>query len=331
VPLALCVQWGVERLGRAIREKHGRPRSFAGRAGLAAAMYGLILLPTAPPFLMGASSAQPVRADIRQMLRWLETQPTVEGREGVLGPWQLGHAIQYYAGRAVVVSPFGTEAGDHAMEDWATFLMARDEADAQRLLQRRRIGFVLLANPVFDWQALQLLAPPGSPEVVRLTPRVLEGPLVEILPGVEQLVTARMYFFDGGGRDGWPAIGTFRLVGEAGTGGSEDPLRDSRVQLYEPVVGARLEVAGAPPLCRVWARSRVRTAEGREFTHETWRDADGNGSSFLTVPYATGRNGTSIATAYLLDACGMTGTTNVGEGDVLAGRRLRIDVAAPGR
>jgi hypothetical protein len=156
--------------------------------------------------------------------------------------------------------------------------------------------------------------------------RIADGK-VEFLPGVEDVVTARLFFADGGSTRGAPALGGFRLVHETRGIDLVDPLRDTRVKLFEVVHGARLAVRGVAPGGRVVARAAVATAAGRTFGYETWGVAGSDGTVDLRVPYATGENGTSRAGEYEVASDGATARAQVPEAAVRSGSVIAVELA----
>ena len=69
------------------------------------------------------------------------------GMPAVFARWPLGHLVRYYARKPVVGSGFGTECGENSLSDWAAFVFANDMEEAERILYRRRIGFVIFGDP----------------------------------------------------------------------------------------------------------------------------------------------------------------------------------------
>jgi asparagine N-glycosylation enzyme membrane subunit Stt3 len=321
VPLAVTVAYGAARAPSALARRWPRFAAPVPALLAQAAVYALVLVPALPFALVGESSYQPVRRDVQAQLRWLARQPAPPGREGVLSTWTLGHAVRYFAGRSVVATPFGTEGGEGAMDDTAAFFLGRDERATEDLLRDRQVGHVLLANPVNDWHTLASFVP-ETPPAIRFA-----GGKVEFLPGVEDVVTARLFFADGGSTRGAPGLGGFRLVHETPGIDVVDPLRDARVKLFEVVPGARLVVRGLAPGGRATARVGVSTAAGRTFGFETWAIAGDSGAVELRVPYATGANGTSRAAEYEILTDGVTLHARIPERAVRSGEVMIFDVA----
>ncbi len=299
-------------------------RAWPRRPGLVAALAWLgAALVVAPSIRDLTGPAPRQRESHLDAMRWLGSRHAPESREGVLGPWALGHLILYYARKPVVVSPFGTEGGAGAMELAAQFNLARDPVEAERLLLSRRVGFVVLTNPLAHVLVDQGFAPVGTQALVTRACTVTEGASLSVSDEYATRMAPRLYFFDGQsapGGGGAPTDG-FRLVYE--TPGAEDPLK-----VFELVPGALLTVTGALPSRPVSAAVRVRTNQAREFVWNVVAEADRSGSVQLRLPYATGRNGAIEATVWSVGDGGSTAQVATSERDVREGRRIELQLGA---
>jgi asparagine N-glycosylation enzyme membrane subunit Stt3 len=314
-PAAVALDEGWLRL----RHRLGRPR--LALAGLALAT-ALAVVPSIPEW---ATPPRRVDPDLVQLLGWLAGQPPrPDGREGVAALWEAGHAVQLYGRRPVLASPFGTEAGPRSLPDLAAFIYATREEDAEAVLARRRVGYVLLGDLPPLVLDVRGFAPPGAPEVVRLTTSVVEGATVEPLPGLLQLVSARLVAFDGAGSHGRiPPLGGFRLLQEAGP-------PQARLRLFGVVEGATLAVAGARPGAPVSAAVQVVLGR-RRFLWEARAEADAQGRARLRVPYATGANGAAFTSTTLVADGQAAVEVVVGEEAVLRGLEVRAVLPPPAR
>jgi asparagine N-glycosylation enzyme membrane subunit Stt3 len=250
------------------------------------------------------------------------------GREAVFAEWSFGHHIRYIARRPVLVNPFGTDLGGRAMKDAATIFLARDEAAVAGLLEERRIGTLLLADPVTEACFAHAFAPPGTPVAARVTrawPRLYR---VEVTPAYWDLVVTRLYFFDGMRRfESGTALGRYRLIYESVTPEKQSAGRPV-FKLFEVVPGARVDAAAAPG-AKVTARARVVTNQGRTIHWSTTVVADPTGRALLRLPYQTGRNGAVVASAYEVLVGERQTTVTVARSDVAEGRVVRVDVGKP--
>lgn len=267
----------------------------AGRLGTRArgwATAGMAAVALAPTLAYHAGAGPPRSDPLAEALRWLGAQPPrPDGRNGVAAPWDSGHAVQFYARRPVLVSPFGTEAGPRSMEDWGALLYSTDEGRAREILDARRIGWVLLRLDLGLWRSMRRFAPPGAPDVATATRSFWRGGELAPTPEIGRLVTAQLVASDGAATlDGGPALTGFRLVYEAGSDEDGD-----RVALFEVVPGARLEVGGVEPGARVVAAVEVLAPTGRRFDIRFEAVADREGRVAFRIPYATGPNGASSA------------------------------------
>jgi asparagine N-glycosylation enzyme membrane subunit Stt3 len=287
VPLAIWAGWGAAALAARVRPA----RSTAARLGALA----LALLPVLPTVVTGSVAEPPAGASEKfPLLRWLRGVPVAEGREGVLAPWSEGHEIRWLAGRPVVATPFGTDVDPRGMADHAAFYTSFDPAAARALVDRRRIGFVLLENPVREIATVGRMAP-GAPQWAFEERSYSAGSTYALRPELFDLVVARLYFFDGGDREGRVAsLPDYRLVAESGAPVEILGVRAPRYKLFEVVPGASLRVRAAPGAA-VTATVRVLTGGGRTFAWQGVAVAGADGVASLRVPYATGANGSSLA------------------------------------
>jgi len=257
-----------------------------------------------------------------EVARWLAAQPRVEGREGVLAPWPTGHAFLYYAGRPVVVSPFGTDVGDEPMAFAAAIQLSTSPEEVEEALLRRRVGYLVVGDPIVNLPLDQLLAP-GRPRLATVQCSATEGPTVSYFPAVLRTAGARLSLHDGGFLEGGGAPFTrLRLVHESPALGRPDPLRTS-LKVYVVVPGAIVRVTGAAPGAFVRAIARVRTDSGRDFVWGAASAAGQDGAAVLRVPYADGKNGGSAAVVSVGDGVRVV-PAPVTESDVETGRQLAV-------
>ena len=71
-------------------------------------------------------------------------------------------------------------------------------------------------------------------------------------------------------------------------------------KLFEVVPGAVLRVENATPGATVEAATSVASPRGRRFSHVVSAVADAAGAAELRLPYATGVNGATLASAYVV-------------------------------
>ncbi|HEY6003168.1 MAG TPA: STT3 domain-containing protein [Anaeromyxobacter sp.] len=303
----------MTRLADAIARRTGRPWT---RPPSIAALLVLALLPTFPQWL------QPLdRLDrgVVETLDWLGHQPPrPDGREGVAAMWDYGHAVQYYARRPALGTPFGTEAGASSLTYLAWFAFATDDDVAEQILRRRRVGYVLLDDPLRLALDVRNFAPAGSPEVARIMMDWSRGSSIEPLAGLLPLVISRLAVLDGGGTpSGQAPLAGFRLL-------YETKERRRPLKLFGSVEGARLAVEGAVPRGKVSARVEVTTNAGRTFTFQVTSPTDATGRAILRMPYATGANGASSAGSVVVtDGRGLA-EVPVPEAAVLRGLEARV-------
>jgi dolichyl-diphosphooligosaccharide--protein glycosyltransferase len=82
--------------------------------------------------------------------------------EGVMSPWQLGHKILYLTGLPVVSNNFGSHIGADSYHDWSAFFLAGEEDEAVRMLEDRKIRYVIVD---YDMESIKAaMAALGLPE-----------------------------------------------------------------------------------------------------------------------------------------------------------------------
>jgi asparagine N-glycosylation enzyme membrane subunit Stt3 len=324
VPIAIAAEAGIRGVAAAAAARWERWRTAAGLAAATAALSVACAAPTLPEHL----AVEPVLSiDEEHALEWLASQPVRVGREAVVGPWSYGHLVQYYADRPVVSSPFGTEGGPRAMADEAQFWFAKDEADAEAVLSRRRAGYVLLTAVLPESTTMHGFAPPGTPPPVRLSRHLVRGLHTEDTEQFWKLVPIRLYYDDGAITPFAPAIGGFRLVYETPRRGPDGSPLETNWTVFEPVPGARLEVVAAPG-AGVQTSVEFETNAGRRSAWRAEVRADASGRASLRLPYASGWNGAVFAREYEISDGRRTERLVVHEASVALGGALRVDLAA---
>lgn len=228
-------------------------------------------------------------------IRWVGAQHA-EVNPAVLATWSDGHAVQYYAGRPVMATSFGTDLGWRGLRDEAQFLFAMSEESADEVLQRRRVGTILLRNPVEEMTSLAALAPGAAP-APRLVRSWREGYSIEMPSSAFGTVASRLYFDEQNGA--WSrsrqALSRFRLVLETVRTSPGELIHDDSLKVFGVVEGARVHVHTRYAALPIAARIPVVTNTGRRFWWQTSAVTDERGLALLRVPYATGANGASTA------------------------------------
>jgi len=309
------------------------PSRLAGpAAGLALAA---LLLGPVLPTLPGGDWASPTRGrytDLAPLARLAARVHLAPGREAILAPWSHGHDLRYFSGRPVVSSPFGVEGGEGALEVDAAFHRATDQATAEAVLAARRVGLVVVFEPLDEVVSLEAFAPPDALRVYDLGPDPDRLDNVRILAPFRMLTVVRLWLWDGmwGEADGRPmqtgfaAIDGFRLVGETDTLSIWNKVGVPMFKLFQPVAGARVVVRGARPGASVEASTRLRTNRGRVVDWTTRATADAGGVARFRLPYATGPNGEVEAAPWRLsDGQRATGVVT-GEAAVIFGQQLEV-------
>jgi asparagine N-glycosylation enzyme membrane subunit Stt3 len=312
-----------------IKEKAGNrfPRSLVtGALGLA------IVIPSVGWYAdTGTSDTDPSTGDLLATLQWLRGHENPDPtRPGVLAEWSHGHHIEYLAEKPVVANPFGTDIGLDAMADAAEFFLARDPSVAERVVNRRRMGFVMLTNPVEEAHFALAFAPSGTAPVVDVTPARLSEMQVHVDDGFWGLVASRLYFFDGMVPAGYAgeALGGYRLLYESPTDQRWDGHTAKVFKVYGVVAGANISVHTSSG-SRVTARTTLTTNQGREVRWASTVVSDLRGTASIRLPYATGLNGAVDASAYELVSASRSTHIEVSEFDVVNGGKAVAFFGAP--
>ncbi len=302
----------------------------AAGAGLALLLVGPVL-----PGLPAAEWAPrtPGRySDLAPLARLAGQFAMPPGREAVLTPWSHGHDLRWFARRPVVSSPFGIDGGPGAIEVDAAWHRATDQAAAEAILAERRVGLVVVFEPLDEMVSLKDFAPPGAMEVFRPGPDHWRLDEVQVLPPFRMVVPVRLWLWDGmwGEADGQlamlrpPAVDAFRLVAESSSITIWSKVGVAMFKVFQPVPGAQVTVRGTAPGGFVEASTHVRTNRGRSFEWTTRATADAAGVARFRLPYATGLNGAVEASPWrLFDRRRATGLS-VAERSVLRGEPLEV-------
>lgn len=223
---------------------------------------------------------------------WLD--PGEQPEYGIVGPWDVGHVVQYVGRRPTSTNNFGDDIGVR------NFLLVQsyfsgDEVAGIPILEQLGARYVVVPHyPDF------LAEPPGPPSMYRA-----------------------LYARDGSEGAGQPALQRHRLVFEhsrTASGRAERPP----FKVYEFVAGARVTGA-APPGAVVRARIEVFAPGARRFEYATRSVADARGRYGLVLPYASGSEIAAVKTGreYTLGCEDTTAVLQVAESDVRRGARLR--------
>jgi asparagine N-glycosylation enzyme membrane subunit Stt3 len=232
---------------------------------------------------------------------WLD--PARRPGYGVLGPWEIGHILQYVARRPTVVDNFGDDLGEAGFAR-ARAYFASEEPAASRILDELEVRYVVAQR---------------------------EPPFLGPTPG-ERSMFASLYYFDGSALEAGegsaagphvPALERHRLVYESSLQLAAAPDAPAFYKVFEHVAGARVE-GRAPPHARVEARLGLRTNRGRELVVRTLVRADAAGRYHLRLPYSNRGAPPSVRTAPAWElACdGEQATLVVEEAQVRGGASL---------
>ncbi len=338
IPLALWICVALRSLGDAAARRWPS-RAAALRVAVPVAGVLLVASPALPHDASGGYAEQlpGFESDLFPALQWLRRVPSLDAsRPSVMAEWAVGHAVQYFAGKPVIVTPFGTDLDEgvrtpehpSGLEDWAAFLFASNPEAAEAVLSRRGAGFVVLRSPKNEVISGYRFATPATPPVADLSSDWLAGPSPSVRPEFFGLVASRLYFFDGMSRDdAGPSMGGYRLLYESPGAEWVGNLPPAHLyKIFGVVPGARISVRGAAPGGVVIASARIQTNQGRVFEWKTRSPVDAAGRATLRLPYATGANGLVQAGSYSVTDGVHGGMLDLDEKDVSGAAAMDIDL-----
>jgi hypothetical protein len=238
----------------------------------------------------------------------------------VLTPWARGHHVRWFSGLPVVATPFGVEGGEGAMEDSSRFLLATAQADAEEVLARRGVRWIVLQDLDADLLLGAKLLGVGGVEAVQSF-HGFTFPIVSA-EGYGR-VGPRLYYRYGTGENGAAPLDGFRLLDEDAPGDGVEP-----VKLFERVRGARLAVSGVAPRSQVEALVEVETPTGRGVPFLVRAQADAGGNASVRIPYATGPNGRAKASPCLVREGARSALVLISEDAVVRGAAVSVALRA---
>ncbi len=321
LPIALATELAIRHWSQRMVGWAPLPtRQWLGRA----AMVACSVVVVAPSLTDGYTIDIAVTREQRELLRWIGHRQPRAGGEGVLGPWDLGHVIQFYAGRPVVASPFGTEGGANAMEATAGLWFATTNARAESLLSERRCGLLLLSDVPSQTWTLHGFAPPGTPPPFEVAPYLNASADMAETMDYWRLVPVRLYHQDGLPSGDLPAIDGFRLLAETWPTSPGIPADERQWKLFEHVAGAKVVIHGHPGT-QVRAAIALETNAGRRVRWVTAAEVGPDGSGTLRLPYASGANGLTRGGAWTVTARDRAVELVLDESAVLDGQIVALD------
>ena len=272
------------------------PRPVALRLAVAALLLVLPALgparrppPPDQPEVALAAAREPL-ADLRAL-----AAGRAESERGVvLAEWSFGHFVKYFGHHPTVVDNFGDWLGDLDFPRRA--LLATDDAVSERMLDERRVRFLLVGEV---GETLSGLLPTPDDRARFVSGSRLEGGTlaVDFRPEFARTVLFRAARLFGGGALGpsgelvAPLRG-LRLVSESA---ASERLADGRevalYKLFERVPGARLRVTGLPAAAPVRLEAELLTARGTELRYVDAAVAGASGEVEFRFPYATDARG----------------------------------------
>jgi asparagine N-glycosylation enzyme membrane subunit Stt3 len=316
-PLAIMAWTGVESARQ--RWVPGRCRPFILNGTVAVVLLGPVLS------LAQAVLLKPAEVSPGPMLAWLAGQGDATPARAVYTRWSWGHHARALARRPALANPFGIEGGARVFEESLRTFLSLDEDEFLRVLERNHAGYLLNEDPHGEL-VYQDVRAPGTPALAQVRTGWRRGLEVVETEHSRRRIAYRLYSGDGSSTGELPALGSFRLLRETEPIDRKQSTRPGYA-LFGVVPGARLAVSGACPGEEIAATTVVRTNTGREFTWRATAWVGSSGTAVLRVPYATGRNGSSVARRFEIAACGETRLVNVPEIAVVAGAPVAVAFA----
>ena len=254
---------------------------------------------------------------------------------GVLAANTFGHSIITDGRRPASATPFGGH-----LEDFAEFLLATTEAEANAVMDRLQCRYVMIMPFASYLDSFARVIGRDARYAVlvdRIDRRrgcMLDTDTRELLPAYYRTMASRL--FTGGSAAMAPGnddlilgVTRYRSVYEANDRARFGGGEFSSLQFFEYVTGARL-IGRAAPGADVHLQLSVQTNVGRQFLYRNFTRADAGGQFTFTLPYATAN--TPYATRpiglYRFISDGPVTTLSVDERDVQEGRTLRVDLTA---
>ncbi|HVP65925.1 MAG TPA: hypothetical protein VMT17_01555 [Anaeromyxobacteraceae bacterium] len=290
--LAIAVACAV-RQGSRWLARRAHLQGAMGEGALTAIGLLLVTVPT-PARIQEGLSPDGLGTDetlVRTLRELGSLPPSSPDRPAVFARWPLGHLVRYYAGKPVVGNGFGIEGGERSLDDWAAFAFAGDEETAERVLEKRKIGFLVLGDPAEVVDHDLAFAPEGTP------PLLARSDLGQLrpLPAFYDLAVTRIGVFNGSARPGRSeaGLGHYRLLLESLPGSVTSALK-----VFGWVPGCRVSFKVGQPSASLRVSVQLRTNLGRRYEWRSTADADPSGRAQMLLPYATGPNGYVDAAPY---------------------------------
>ncbi len=332
VGLALLMAWTLAGVHRAWTARAGGHSRLA--SAVVVSVTALLLLPSVASFrgflpnwrgdgtIAGSrlQLAQNVAIATSEYLRretpttsgWLDADAWPE--YSVMGPWPIGHVIEYVGRRPTVTDGFGDDLGPENFERAARYYAA-EEPEALAIAERLGVRYVIAQR-----SATFLGREPGAASM--LTALFVRDGSERPLPSTR----------DAGAiappsPTTFPALHRHRLIYESAPPGERSPERESLFKLFEIVVGAEI-VGRATPGGRVSAAVELKTNRKRDYLYFTSTTVREDGGYTLRLPYANGgpnkRGVVGVGMHYTI-ACGdAKRPIGVTERDVQSGAKLRV-------
>ncbi len=247
---------------------------------------------------------------------------------GVMNPWSLGHKILYITGLPVVSNNFGSHIGKESYSDWASFFMGKKEETSTRILEKRKVRYVVVDFNLGVIASATLLY--GERAGSYYKGMYKHGILYQTImkPALIRTTFFRLSRFIGsetmltnakGGKLFIPAMNHFRMI--------VDSTMDSmgHLKVFEYVKGAHLSVKG-PPGQKVAISYSYTSSTGRERIYKKSVVIDGEGRGETILPYSSNRPDYGHTSSYHIEVNGVARNLAVMEKDVIDGASITMEM-----
>lgn len=264
---------------------------------------------------------------------------------GIMSWWDYGHIITYYAHRIPTANPFQSGIGSKDAAGASSFLTAKTEGSATKVLQD--IGDVryVITNSYMAYEIMGVFGVWAGDAPYFTNVRTSKGDQVLPARTYYDNMASRLHIFDGSG------LKNYRMVHESNAnpntqggyreqqfkyiynmlyGGTLPVENSGLVKIFEFVPGAVI-IGTATPNIEVIISNRIKTNIGREFDYIQKTTSDSNGIYTFAIPYSTtspltGQTNfdTKPTGDYLIIYGNTTRQVSVNEEDVLAGEIVNV-------
>ncbi len=311
------------------RQKGRRKQDSSSNAGIMIGLFIMVLLVLPNITVIKSIATGSITApdpDFKESFLWLKDNspetsyygdPDKVAEYGVMSWWDYGNWILYISQRPVVANNFQT-----GIDDAALFFMEPDENKASKILDKRKVRFVITDAQILKlkFRSIAMLAG-KNPDDYYDANGPSDAPIRSVNRENNDFFTtmlSQLHVFDGNG------LSHYRLIYESNTTAIREP--DIKyVKIFEYVPGATI-AGNASYNGDINVILNITTNQGRKFNY-TRKTSPEKGRYEIKVPYPTqgGKYGTGSYGNYIVQNSNITRMVSVSEQDVQEGRELTLD------